>query len=131
VWITKGYNMAMRISLKATGIELTEEISRYVEKKFQTIDKYTESKGAHIQVEVGRGSAHHKHGQVFRAEAHLSGDGADYYAVKEADDLYAAIDLVRDEVVHELTKVRGRKREVLRRGERTIKNIIKGLPWFK
>ena len=45
-------------------------------------------------------------GGYFRAEIHITAGGEDYYAVVEKDDLYAAIDEVKDEIVHELTSKR-------------------------
>ncbi len=120
----------MNLNFKGTGIELTEAIKAYIEKRFRSLDKYLINKAAQVQVEVGRGSAHHKHGEVYRAEVQISGDGTNYHAVKEAEDLYAAIDMVKDEIVHEIQKVEGRKRELLRRGQRAVKNMVKGFPWF-
>jgi ribosomal subunit interface protein len=121
----------MNLNFKGTGIELTEAIKAYIEKRFNSLDKYLINKSAQVQVEVGRVTAHHKHGEIFRAEVQISGDGANYYAVKEAEDLYAAIDMVKDEVIQEIKKTQGKKREMLRRGQRAIKNMVKGFPWFR
>ncbi|MBX4189086.1 ribosome-associated translation inhibitor RaiA [Candidatus Parcubacteria bacterium] len=121
----------MNINTKATGIELTPAISAYIDKRLQGVEKYLNNKAAYMQVEVGRSTGHHKQGEVFRAEVRIAGDGADYYAVKEAEDLYAAIDMVKDEVVQEIKKAKGKKRELLRRGQRAIKDMVKGFPWLR
>ena len=120
----------MNINVKSTGVTLTPAISEYIGKRLQGVEKYLTNKSAHMQVEVGRANGHHKQGEVFKAEVHIIGDGADYYAMKEAEDLYAAIDMVKDEVVHEISKNQGKKRELVRRGQRKFKEIIKGFPWM-
>ncbi|KKW14940.1 MAG: hypothetical protein UY54_C0010G0013 [Parcubacteria group bacterium GW2011_GWA2_50_10b] len=89
----------MKINIKATGIELTPAIAGYVQKKISAIEKYLPAGAVDLvaQVEVGKSTQHHKSGEVFKAEVHLVGAGLDLYAVSEQSDLYAAIDLVKDE----------------------------------
>ncbi len=122
----------MKINIKATGIELTGAISEYVEKKVSSLDKYLESnQDAVIQVEVGKSTHHHKSGDVFRAEIHIQGAGLNLYADSEQSDLYAAIDLVRDDMVRNLTQSKGKKETLARRGGRMVKGVLRGLNFFK
>ncbi len=122
----------MRINIKATGIELTSAISDYAEKKVISLEKYLESNTDVVaHVEVGKTTQHHKSGDVFRAEIHLQGGGLDLYAVSDQADLYAAIDLVRDEMIHSLTQNKGKKETLTRRGGRMVKDVLKGLNFFK
>ena len=119
----------MKINIKATGITLTPAISDYVEKKLSAIEKYLDKsqQQAVAQVEVGRNTKHHKSGEVFMAEVHLSGVGLDLYAISEQADLYAAIDLVKDEIVRSLTQLKGKRQTLSRRGAQMVKNMMKGL----
>lgn len=122
----------MNINIKATGIELTEAISQYVEKRIRSVEKYCpKSEAVLASVEVGKSTHHHKSGDFFRAEVHLTGAGLDIYAVSEQDDLYAAIDLVKDEVVQKLTHTKDKKMTVTRRGAQMVKNMMKGLNFFR
>ena len=121
----------MRINIKATGIELTPAISQYVEKKISALGKYVRNADAIAQVEVGRSTQHHKTGEVFMAEVHLTGAGLDLYAVSEHSDLYAAIDLVKDEIARSAVQQKGRREALHRRGARAIKNMIRGLNPFR
>jgi putative sigma-54 modulation protein len=117
----------MKINIKATGIELTPAISNYVNKKISSIEKYL-AKDADIvaQVEVGKSTKHHKAGNIFRSEVHITGAGLDLYAVSEKEDLYAAIDIVRDEMIHSMVQSKGKRETLARRGAEMIKNMMKG-----
>lgn len=121
----------MNINIKGTNIELTSAITEYAHKKISVLEKYVEPKheGAVFHVEVGKTTQHHRRGDVFRAEIRIIGAGLDLYVVKEAEDLYAAIDLVENETARELKRVKGRREHLARRGERVIKDIAKGFPW--
>ncbi len=121
----------MRTNIKATGIELTPAITNYAEKKIGGIEKYLGAADPTVHIEVGKTTGHHKHGDVFRAEVRVTGAGLDIYAVSEQADLYAAIDLVRDDVVKKLTHDKGKQVSLVRRGGRAVKDMMKGLNFFK
>ena len=119
----------MKINIKATGIKLTPAISSYVNKKISSIEKYFDKHSSDVvaQVEVGKSTKHHKTGDVFRAEVHIIGGGLDLYAVSEKDDLYAAIDILKDELVHNVVQSKGKRETLARRGALMMKNMMKGL----
>lgn len=121
----------MKINIKATNIELTPSITEYVERKVGMVEKYINNTDVVAQVEVGKSTQHHKQGMLFRAEVHLVGGGIDIYAVSEQEDLYAAIDLVKDEVVRKVEHTKGKKETLTRRGAQAIKNAMKGMAFFK
>lgn len=122
----------MKINIKATGIELTLAISEYVQKKVSSLEKYFRSSpNAIFEVEVGKSTQHHKHGNVFRAEIHVSGQGVDVYAAAEEGDIYAAIDTVKDELARKLTHEKGRRFALARRGAQAVKDMVKGINIFK
>lgn len=123
----------MKINIKGTNMELTPAITSYVEKKVSAIEKYLDKnqKETVAQVEVGKSTKHHKSGEVFKAEVHLSGVGLNLYAVSEQTDLYAAIDLVKDEIARSLVQLKGKHETLSRKGARLVKNMMKGLNFFK
>jgi len=116
----------MNIQIKCAGIELTPAIGNYVEKRLGSIKKYfEEAKMPNMFVELGKESNHHKQGEVFRAEVRIGGAGQDFYAVSLAEDLYAAIDKVKDEVVREITKTKGKRETMMRKGGKMIKDAMR------
>ncbi len=119
----------MNINIKATNIELTPAIKDYVDKKIAVLHKYIEKENEpHVQVEVGKTSNHHKGGDIFRAEIKISGGGMNLYAVSEKNDLYAAIDIVKDELIHELQHKKGKNLKLFRRQQQALKNALRELP---
>lgn len=105
----------MKISIKATNIELTDAIRLKVEQKIGELEKYIQKtedldkavKGRaayEVWVEVGRTTRHHKKGIIFRAEAQMRLRGKSLRAESENLDLYQAIDEVHDELKVELSK---------------------------
>jgi len=120
----------MKINIKATGIELTQAISDYVYKRISSVEKYLDRKNSQdavAQVEVGKSTRHHKSGNVFRAEVHITGVGVDLYAVSVMEDLYAAIDVVKDEMVQNVLQLKGKRETLTRKGAKMMKNILKGI----
>ncbi|MDE2188800.1 MAG: ribosome-associated translation inhibitor RaiA [Patescibacteria group bacterium] len=118
----------MNIQIKASGFSLTPAIQEYVEKRLEAAGKFLADDSAAIcNVEVGKTTSHHRHGDVFRAEVHLVGTRLDLYAENEAADLYVAIDKVRDEVMQHLSSDKGKRLSRARRGAARVKNLIKGL----
>lgn len=116
----------MNIQIKATGIELTPAISAYVEKRLDSVKKYfEEGKMPNMFVELGKESNHHKQGEVFRAEVRIGGAGQNFYAVSLAEDLYASIDKVKDDIIREITKVKGKRETLMRKGGRMIKDTMR------
>ncbi len=115
-------------NLKATNMELTDAIREYVEKRLSQLDKLLQGhRDMHLSVEVGKTTRHHKEGDFFFAEVNLVLGGENFRAVSERDNLYTAIDEVKDELARELTHFKDRRRTLIRRGSLAIKNTLKGL----
>lgn len=118
----------MNINIKATNIELTPAIYDYVEKKIGSISKYLQEGSEDIvaQVEVGKTTNHHKGGDIFRAEVHISGSGLNMYAMSETEDLYASVDKVKDEISEELKRNKEKRSALSRRGGQMVKDMLRG-----
>ena len=120
----------MKINIKATGIGLTPAIEDYIDKKVASLEKFFRNTGeVLVQVEVGKTTRHHKSGDIFKAEIHIKSPGEEFYATVNKDNLYAAIDEVKDEIVRELTSRHKKALRLFRKGGLRIKNFIKGFWW--
>ena len=115
----------MKINIKATNIDLTQNITDYLEKKLSVLDKFFKDEEVLVNVEIGKESTHHKSGNIFKTEIHLKLLGEEIYIAVDKDDLYATIDEAKDEIVSEITSKRKKAMRMLRKGGQKIKNIIK------
>jgi len=119
-------------NIKATKMELTPAISDYATKRLGMLDKFVKRSdtSAFATIEVGKTTRHHLQGDFFFAEINVHIAGKDLRAVAEKDDLYAAIDEAKDEIVRELTHHKDKQQTLVRRGGVAIKNILKGIGDF-
>lgn len=81
-------------------MELTEEIKDYIDKKIGGLERLSEyvDASAIADVEVGVASHHHKSGNIFTAVATLTIPKRLIRAEAEAEDLYQAIDEVKNKL---------------------------------
>src|SRR4051812_39775206 len=118
----------MNINIKATGIELTEAIRNYVDKRLEAVTKLLQDDpAAMINVEVGKTTQHHRHGDIFKADIHITGSQRDLFVASEQGDLYAAIDDVRDEAIRRITSSKAKRLSLVRRGGKRVKDIVRGI----
>ena len=123
----------MNTKIKATGITLTPAISEYADKRLTKISKILGGDPSFIcDVELAKTTEHHRNGDIFRAEVHIVGKGKDIYASAEDQDLYAAIDAMRDEVIREIRASKGKRLSFIRSGGAQVKAMMRGMwPWGK
>ncbi len=118
----------MNINIKTTTISMTPAISEYVEKHLDAVKRFTQDDPtAKCDLELAKTTNHHKHGDIFKAEIHIIAKGQNIYASVEKEDLYMAIDVLKDEVLRQLKTSKDKKQSMLRRGGAKVKNIIKGM----
>lgn len=117
----------MNIKLHSKNFEITPAIEDYVTKKISSLEKFLDVKDAVIcEVEVGKTTEHHKSGDIYRAEINLIEPGSNQvYVVAEEADLYAAIDIVRDEAERTIVSRKNKKNTLFKRGGAAVKNFLK------
>lgn len=100
----------MQIVIKGTNMELTEAIKDYVNEKVGSLEKYFDGI-LEARVDVGIISHHHQKGDIFRAEVNLEVPQKHVLrAEAEREDLYAAINEVKDELQLQLKKFKEKLR---------------------
>jgi len=110
----------MKINIKATNMELTAAIKKYAEEKADCLTKYFDNI-TQIDVDTGLKSNHHLKGKKYYAEFNVHVPGKMVRVSKNAEDLYKAIDKVKDHLKVELEKMkekmRAKDKKVLRAGK--------------
>ena len=113
-------------------MDMTPAIHDYVLKRITNLEKLLsgiEQRGGKILVnfEVGKSTKHHKSGDVFHTDCLIKIDGKDFYSSADKEDLYEAVDAVKDSLYNEINKNKDRRQTLLYRGARSIKKMLKGL----
>jgi putative sigma-54 modulation protein len=100
----------MQIDIKGTNLELTQAIKDYVNEKIGSLEKFFDQI-LEAKVEVGLTTKHHQKGKIFRAEANLEVPQKHIIrAEAEREDLYMAINEVKDELQIQLKKYKEKMR---------------------
>jgi len=97
----------MRISVIASNLELTEPLKNFIDKKIGSLERFVKrfDDGTLLaDVEVGRTTGHHKHGDVYHAEINLELPGKILRATDEDSDVRVAIGNVRKTMIREIRK---------------------------
>ena len=115
------------INIKATNMELTGAISDYINKRLESVQKFSKDGVFSGYVEVGKTTNHHNKGEFFKAEFDLMINGVRYFASSEKDNLYVAIDDGREEIIRTLTHDKDRKQTLFKRGAMSVKKMLKGI----
>lgn len=118
----------MKKIIKATNFELTADVSKYLDKRISVADKYIEPSdgSAILEIEIGKTTKHHQSGEIFRAEANMHARHIDIRVEVEKDNILAAIDAMKDELINTLRSKKHKRITLIRRGGMKIKNFIKG-----
>ncbi len=122
----------MQINLQGKNITLTPAIHDYVSKRITNLEKLLsniEKKQGKIMVnfEVGKSTHHHKSGDIFHANCLIKLDGKEFYSSTDKEDLYEAIDTIKDNLFYEISKNKDREQTLFKRGAASVKKMMKGL----
>lgn len=100
----------MIVNVQAKGIDMTDAIMQYSQEKAQVLTKYFDNITG-VDVIVGMDSQHHNKGKVYFAEFNVQVPGKNMNMKKNAEDLYKAIDKVKDHLKVEFEKMKGKMRD--------------------
>ncbi|MEK9181813.1 MAG: ribosome-associated translation inhibitor RaiA [Patescibacteria group bacterium] len=123
----------MPVNLQSKNMELTEAIKDHVLNKEtnlgRLLSKIEERDGGEVNVsfEVSKNTNHHKSGSVFHADCLINIRGDKFYSSADEEDLYQAVDVVKENLFREISKNKDRKQTLFRRGATSIKKMLKGL----
>lgn len=96
----------MKVTIKATNLDLTPEIKKAIEEKIATLDKFISHIGTSVEafVEVSILTRHHKKGKIYYAEVNIKVPGKIIRSEAKEDNIYQAINTVKDELQRSLKK---------------------------
>jgi len=119
----------MEVRVKATGYDITPEVTEYINDKAAAIEKLLASDAplARCEVEVGRVAGNQRHGEhVWYAEFNVNyPGGATVHVSNHESTVNAAIDMAKDEAVRQLRKSRQAHTTFIRKSGSAIKNFLR------
>lgn len=119
----------MHIIITGVHMEMTDAIRSYALEKMRTLEKYIPEgdTSGKLTVELSRTTNHHTHGNIYQAEGILHMRGKEQTVRATQDDLYKAIDLLKDMLVRELAEAKDKERSIFRRSAHKVKALLKRL----
>ena len=125
--------MRVKIVIKATNLELNQDLRDYIEEKIGGLEKFAKvfqnenyyngffAKGkprVEVWVEIEKTTRHHQKGDIFRAEAQMRFPGKSLRAESKRDDLKLAITEIKDELQRELKQYKEKAETAAKRKTR-------------
>ena len=105
------------IDIKATKLELSEEIKVYVQKKMNMLERYLgRIQVLNCHVEVGLSVGGQKSGEIYRAEVNLDLPGELLRVERTATDIFKAVDKVKEHLIDKIIKYKEKKIDRKRKG---------------
>ena len=100
----------MKVTIKATNLSLTPEIKKAIEEKIATLDKFISHTDTLVEafVEVAINTRHHKKGKIYYAEANIKIQGEIIRSEAKEDNIFKAINTVKDELQRLLKKYKAK-----------------------
>ncbi len=118
----------MQINITHHNFELTESIKNYINEKLGQIENHISLKDDQIMslnVEVGKISSHHKHGNHYEVKSKLRYGSRNIHVNTVNEDLYKSIDEMKDKLMLEVASSEDKNRSMMKRFARRFKSFIK------
>jgi len=113
----------MKVTIKATNLKLSSEIKKAIEEKIATLDKFIPHIDGSVKayVEVAIETRHHRKGSIYYAEANIEVPGALLRSEAKEENIYKAINRVKDELQVLLKKYKEKQKAKKKRKVRVFK----------
>jgi ribosome-associated translation inhibitor RaiA len=118
----------MKKNIKYTKVKKDSKIEAKVEELQTKLNKFLnwkDEESIFYKIELAKTTAHHKQGDIFRAEINLRLNGDDYRTDFEGDNLLVAIEKSFDKLKVEIKKSKNKIKSKKRKGSQKLKNAIK------
>lgn len=116
----------LNYNIKGTGLEISDELRRYAEKKLQQTEKFLQGDtAAHADIELEHDAL--RDGDRNRAEFTLTAAGGLYRAESWGETMHSALDLAIAGLLAELSRDKNKRIDLVRRGAAKAKEFLRGL----
>ena len=115
------------LTIFCKDFELTDGIKSYLTDKMSTLTKYLnqEDDVVSFNARLGKVSNHHNNGKIYFVEVSIHTPRKTFGAGVEAEELYTAIDLLKDELSGNITHYKSKTRALARKGAQKFKQTVR------
>jgi putative sigma-54 modulation protein len=119
----------MHIIITGVHIEITDAIRSYILDKVSSLEKLVpkDDTSAKLTIELSKISNHHTHGEHYQAEALLHIRGKESTLKTTQEDLYKAVDVLKDMLSRDMSTHKDKERSLVRRSAHKVKALLKRL----
>jgi ribosomal subunit interface protein len=109
--------------------ELTDSIKQYSEDKMSYLHKYLNQDEDQVKFNfrLGKTSNSHNNGKIYYAEVSIHTPEKNYGGKIEAESIYVAIDLLKDELANNISHHRAKVRTLSRRDAKKFKADLQNI----
>lgn len=115
------------LTIYCKDFELTEAIKAYIEEKMSSLNKFfneKEQETISCNFRIGKVTKTHHNGKIYYAESSMHTPEKDYDCRIEAEDTYVAIDLLKDELVGNISQYKDKARTLYKKGAQKFKQEL-------
>lgn len=114
----------MNIQIQTINLDLTSAIKDFVESKFSTLNRVVSDQTVLCNVDLERTTNHHKQGEVYKVSVRIKTAEELYHIDTTQEDLYAAIDIAKDDIERNIVNNTKKKRSIFRRTASRFKKLL-------
>lgn len=116
----------MQIIFKHKDLEVTDSIKDYAISKFESLQNHVKENNSSLEIEIAKNSNAHKHGQHYQISTNIIINKNKVFIETVNDDLYSAIDILREKVMENISqrsdKIRTKERSLWRKIKDKLKS---------
>ena len=114
----------MKYNIKGTGVDISDEIRSYVEKKLHVSEKFLQETSLHVDVELEY--TPNQENKKYRAEFMVTFGGDVHRSEAGGNTLHEAIDIAAGDLSRDLSQLKKKRQHIFRRGAMRVKEYIRG-----
>lgn len=114
------------LSILCKDFDLTDAIKLHATEKLSMLDKYFPDNGASasFNLRLGKISNNHNSGKIFYADVSIKTPEKNFGALVESEDIYAAIDQLKDDLSHNIVHYKDKEHTKNIRSARKFKETL-------
>lgn len=102
------------------SVHISDADRAYIEKRFRRFERFVDEAGSEMAVTASKTTAKEREDAV-RVEVRFG----NFFATADAPDLLSAVDLVKEELMRQVTKDKAKRVTLFHRSARRLKRLIK------